>query len=90
MGHAVIALTCCASALIADLDTYAARSRWLRWPETDRTGGQDPRRTDERPSSAEVSASVRHRIRVRSSLANFDFAEMAGAVLFTNKCGRSI
>jgi hypothetical protein len=52
--------------------------------------GKDPRRTDERLSSAQVSASLRQLDRVRSSLANIDLAETAGAVEFTNKCGRNI
>jgi hypothetical protein len=58
--------------------------------ETDRARGKDPRRTDERRSSAQVSASLPHLDRVRSSLANVDVAETAGAVEFTNKRGRNI
>jgi hypothetical protein len=61
---------------------------WLR--ELTAPEGKDPRRTDERRSSAQVSASLRHLCGVRSSLANIDLAETAGAVVFTNKCGRNI
>jgi hypothetical protein len=56
--------------------------------ETDRTVGENPRRTDERCSSAQVSASLRHLSWVRSRLANIDLAESAGAVAVTNNWRR--